>query len=291
MGRTDRRDWPGAWHHVMNQGTGKVDIFTDDVDRRYFNSLLAQLGPGFQVEVHAYAQVGNHYHLLVRSQDGRLSDAMHWLGTHYAKRFNRRQGRVGAFFRGRYTSKLVEDERYLAWLPVYIHLNPVHDGFAVRPEDWRWSSYAAIVGERQREAWLVPGVVGRGMSTDEYRRLTERHRRPVVGAGVGPLHTPKAVHEEWDRPRLERRVAEIERVVATSFGVPIDEIHNPSGRSPARTVAIALLDADPGLGRGLIAERYRFRSSQAVANAARRATDLLLTDTRAVAARAAITSL
>ena len=77
----------------MNQGTAKANIFRDDSDRRFFNWLLSEIGPRFGMEVHAHAQLGNHYHLLARSTEGRLSEAMQWLGTGYAARFNRRQWR------------------------------------------------------------------------------------------------------------------------------------------------------------------------------------------------------
>ena len=275
----------------MNQGTAKTDIYRDDTDRRFFNRLLAGLTPRYGVEVHAYAQMGNHYHLFVRSADGRLSEAMHWLGATYAGEFNRRHGRVGAFFRSRFVSKLVDDERYLAWLPIYIHLNPVRDGFVSRPEDWRWSSYAGIAGYRRKDPWLATGVVGVGHSIVDYRELTERHlRTPMERPSPAALPaTPDGVCERWQADEDRRLAVAIEGAVASAFGVDHVDLRNSARRSnPARTTAIGLLVQLTGLDRARIAERYGLRSAQAVSAAARRASTLLASDDRATAAAAAM---
>ena len=60
----------------MNQGTGKIDIFSSDADRRVFLGLLAALEVRFGVRVCSFVLLGNHYHLLVRSLRGELSAAM-----------------------------------------------------------------------------------------------------------------------------------------------------------------------------------------------------------------------
>jgi putative transposase len=37
---------------------------------------------------------------------------------------------------------------YYTWLVYYIHLNPVKAGLCTSFEQWKWSSYSALVGER-----------------------------------------------------------------------------------------------------------------------------------------------
>ncbi len=55
--------------------------------------------------------------------------------TLYAAHFNRRYGRVGHLFQGRYKGILVNME-----LNRYIVLNPVRAGLVDNPDDWFWSS-------------------------------------------------------------------------------------------------------------------------------------------------------
>lgn len=69
--RPRREDYPGAWHHVMNRGAHRTDIFNDDLDRQAFIDELIGACDAFSVETHAYCLLGNHYHLLLHSRDGR----------------------------------------------------------------------------------------------------------------------------------------------------------------------------------------------------------------------------
>ena len=122
-----------------------------------------------------------------------LGVPMHWLDMRYARYFNGSHGRVGAFFRGRFTSRLVEDEAYLGWLPVYIHINPVKDGFVTCPHDWRWSSYRQVVGLERGHRWLATDVVGRGFDPADYRGLTER-----AAARPCPTTRPSSADRLWE---------------------------------------------------------------------------------------------
>jgi hypothetical protein len=57
-------------------------------------------------------------------------------------------------FQGRFKDQIVQEERYLLTLCRYVALNPVRAHLVKRPEDWRWSSYAATIGVR-----LAPGFL------------------------------------------------------------------------------------------------------------------------------------
>ncbi len=74
--------------------------------------------------------------------------------SRYAQRFNKRHGRVGHLFQGRFKSVIVEREAYLLELCRYIVLNPVRAGIVERPEDYRWSSYRAKIGLEKPPEWL-----------------------------------------------------------------------------------------------------------------------------------------
>nr|MBS0021335.1 addiction module toxin RelE [Gammaproteobacteria bacterium] len=73
---------------------------------------------------------------------------------HYTQRFNRRHGVVGHLYQGRYKAILVQREAYLLELSRYVVLNPVRAGLVRRPEDWRWSSYRALLGTAAAPPWL-----------------------------------------------------------------------------------------------------------------------------------------
>ena len=56
-------------------------------------------------------------------------------------------GHVGHFFEGRYKRILVDRDAYLLEVARYVVLNPVRAGMVKRPQQWRWSIYAAMTGK------------------------------------------------------------------------------------------------------------------------------------------------
>jgi putative transposase len=129
-------------------------IFRDDEDREHFLYLLGEEVGRSRWELNDYALMGNHYHLSITTPECTLSTGMHRLLTRYAQSFNRKYRRRGHLFQDRFKSVLVEDEFYGLEVSRYIALNPVRAGLCERPEEWRWSSYAARIGLATVPAWL-----------------------------------------------------------------------------------------------------------------------------------------
>ncbi len=99
MPRRPREDEPGAWHHVMNRGIARRALYEDRRDVRCFLACLALAARAGLIEVHAWCVMTTHFHLLVRSPVGQLSDAMRRVQREYSRAFNRRHG---ALARGRF---------------------------------------------------------------------------------------------------------------------------------------------------------------------------------------------
>lgn len=159
MGRSPRIDAPGAWHHVMNRGAGRRITFRDDRERALFVSLLSEIESRFDVEIHAYCLMGNHYHLLLRSKSGRLSESMAWLGSRYTRWVNVERDVDGPLFRGRFHSVLVDRDAHLDWLFRYINANPLDLGWELPLADYPWSGLASTLGRGDPSPWLCTGYV------------------------------------------------------------------------------------------------------------------------------------
>ena len=98
----------GARHHVMARGNERRRIFLDDVDRRHFVEILAELPERHGVLVHASVLMDNHYHLLLETPEANLGRACQWLNVSFSVWFNRRYRRSGHVFQGRFKSVLVD---------------------------------------------------------------------------------------------------------------------------------------------------------------------------------------
>jgi REP element-mobilizing transposase RayT len=146
MARPLRIEYPGAVYHLTARGNARQPIFRDDADRELFLSTPSHVISRYAWRCHAYCLMANHYHLLVETPKANLSRGMRQLNGVYTQAFNRRLGRVGHLFQGRYKAILVEKEAHLLELCRYVVLNPLRVKARQRVEDWRWGSYRATAG-------------------------------------------------------------------------------------------------------------------------------------------------
>ena len=99
MARALRLEFEDALYHLCARGNRREQIFAAEKDYQRFEELLAQSLERYQVELHAYILLPNHFHLLARTLKPNLSRWMHWLITNYSLWFNRRHHMSGMFFR------------------------------------------------------------------------------------------------------------------------------------------------------------------------------------------------
>ena len=126
MARAIRINVADGWYHVTGRGIERREILGAAGEGEHFLELLEEMSERYGVEVHAYALMGNHYHLLIRTPEANASRAMQWLNVSYSVWFNKRRQRVGPVFQGRFGGVLIDGNG--SWslnASVYIHLNPV----------------------------------------------------------------------------------------------------------------------------------------------------------------------
>jgi len=155
MTRPLRIEYSGAVYHVTSRGNAQMDIFNDDGDRETFYDVLRSARNRFNIVVHAFCLMDNHFHLLVETPDANLSKFMRQLNGVYTQRYNHHYKRSGHLFQGRYKAILVQRALYLTELSRYIVLNPVRAGMVRAAKDWRWSSYRATAGLSAGVSWLT----------------------------------------------------------------------------------------------------------------------------------------
>lgn len=149
MARLPRLTLPGFAHHIIQRGNNRQPIFLATADYQMMLDFLEENSNKFEVAIHAYVLMGNHFHLLATPQtaDG-LAQMMQAVGRRYVRYFNDRQGRSGTLWEGRFKSTLIQTERYLLACMAYIDLNPVRAGMVAQAGDYPWSSFAHFVGRR-----------------------------------------------------------------------------------------------------------------------------------------------
>ena len=276
MGRPLRVEYPGAMYHITSRGNEKRAIFLEDGDRANFLERLADYHDRFQILIHNYVLMDNHYHLILETPRGNLLKVMHGLNGGYTGYFNRKYGRVGHLFQGRYRGILVEREGYLLPLSRYVHLNPVRAGLVDYPEEYQWSSYRGFIGRGKKEKWVEFGGIlsafgeNQTHAKGEYRKyvedgLSQELQNPLASLRgrlvLGGEKFIEKIKGILGGKRISREIPEhrrfveaplpeeIIRAVVKAFGVKAREIQNKRSRSnTARKVAIYLVQRYSGVG-------------------------------------------
>ncbi len=188
MARPLRIQYPDAVYHITCRGNEKQNIYRDDADRSRFLQLLNQSVNIYTVKLHSYIMMTNHFHLLVETPLGNLSEFMRHFNIAYIGYFNRRHKRVGHLYQGRYKAILVDKDAYLSVLSRYIHLNPVRIKALekIDPREkykrlisYPWSSLPGYLSKRKRQHFVRYDLVlaDYGGDTDKARKA---YRKALV---------------------------------------------------------------------------------------------------------------
>ncbi len=183
MARPLRIEFAGAVYHVTSRRNARKAIARDDGDRQRFLTLLHRVTRRFRWRCHAYCVMSNHYHLIVETPEGNLSQGMRHLNDVYTQAFNRRHHRVGHLFQGRYKAILIQKDTHLLELCRYVVLNPVRAKMVKAPEQWRWSSYRATAGLGTAHPCLTVAWIGEQFGGR--RNAAARRYRAFVQEGRG----------------------------------------------------------------------------------------------------------
>jgi len=183
MVRPIRIEFSGALYHVTARGDRREAIYEDDADRTRFLEVFGQVAEDFNWICHAYCLMGNHYHLVIETPDGNLSKGMRQLNGVFTQYSNRRHGRTGHLFQGRFKAILVDGDGYLLELARYVVLNPVRARMVREPGDWPWSSYRAMTAAAPSPQWMATDGL---LAAFAKRRATAiRRYAQFVAEGIG----------------------------------------------------------------------------------------------------------
>ncbi len=244
MARPLRIEFAGALYHLTARGDRREAIYEDDADRQSFLDVLAEVVERYNWVCHAFCLMTNHYHLVVETVEGNLSHGMRHLSGVYTQASNRRHGRTGHLFQGRFKGILVDRDAYLLELSRYVVLNPVRAGMVDEPGQWPWSSYRAMIGTVSVPNWLASGWASQTVwarsetSTSPLPELRSRRRRRRHLGGLTPTNGDESFVE-----RMQARA----KMVGDSLTVP------QAQRRPPPAPLTAFMAHPGGRNAGIVA--------------------------------------
>jgi REP element-mobilizing transposase RayT len=193
MARKPRLDFDG-FHHVVNRGVAKNNIYKCDEDKEKFLEILCKSCRIYKVNVHDYCLMDNHYHLLVETTSQNLSLFMRQINANYAIYFNKKYKRVGHLWQGRYKSWYILDEKYLYTLFRYIEHNPLKANMSASVGEYPFTLLATMLNKEQdiipcakhsklKKEYHHKGIqelLEKPLSKSEQKELEEEQKKKIV---------------------------------------------------------------------------------------------------------------
>jgi putative transposase len=145
VARLPRLALAGHAHLVVLRAAMGQALFADDADRHAFIAAMAAAQSQHRCALHAYALLADQVLLLATpSGDEDLSRWVQALGRRYVAGFNRRHGRRGSLWDGRYRATVVEPGAHALEASLYIDALAAAQSAAAA-----WSSVAHHLGRRR----------------------------------------------------------------------------------------------------------------------------------------------
>lgn len=142
MARQPRIYQPAMPQHVVQRGHNRQACFFALGDHLRYLHWLGEALRATGTSLHAYVLMTNHVHLLLTPPStAAIPSMMMSLGRRYVQSVNKRYGRTGTLWDGRFHASMISSDSYLLACQRYIELNPVRAGMVADPARYRWSSY------------------------------------------------------------------------------------------------------------------------------------------------------
>lgn len=179
MPRKPRIECPG-YHHVINRGVNRENIFLCAEDKQEFLKILNLAREAYQLTIHSFCILDNHYHLLAETHRPNLSLFVRYLNSQYAIYFNKKMDRVGPLWQGRFKSWYVQHDEYLYLLFRYIEMNPVKVGLSAQIGEYPFSA-TYLIEHSPQSALLTSSLLHKRDIHDWLFPLTEENISELAG--------------------------------------------------------------------------------------------------------------
>jgi putative transposase len=173
---TRKLNVPNLVLHITQRAAGREPLFIEDDDYLAMLVLLKEVSERYALRIFAFCLMPNHLHLLFSPTSENLYDAMKFLFSRYAMRFNKKYERKGHLFAGPYRQAVCLDNSYLLAASLYIHLNPLKAGLARDALRYRWSSCKLYHEEDPPQSFVDPDFILEMLAAGDQARARTMYR-------------------------------------------------------------------------------------------------------------------
>ncbi len=103
----------------------------------------------YNLSVHSFVLMSNHYHLIASTPDANISQCMHQFMARTSKRLTKEGNRINETFAGRHYKCILNNYNYYLNAYKYNYRNPVTAGACIYVEEYPFSSIYGLVNPKK----------------------------------------------------------------------------------------------------------------------------------------------
>lgn len=148
MAQKSNESYKEGPYHVTARSINKewFSIPMDDV-WRIFSEHLFFLHHAFNINIHSFVLMHNHYHLMVSTPECNLSLGMMYFHREVSRELNRQGNRINRTFAGRFFRCHIGNYHYFLNCYKYVYFNPVKAKASAQVESYPYSTLSALLGQ------------------------------------------------------------------------------------------------------------------------------------------------
>lgn len=120
-----------------------LDVVWDVMSQQLYFACHA-----FNLKVHSFVLMSNHFHLLIQTPDANLSEAMGYFLREVSRELSRISGRINRTFADRFHRTLIVDYHHFINVYKYVYRNPVEAKICELAEDYKFSTLSGLIGSQ-----------------------------------------------------------------------------------------------------------------------------------------------
>ena len=134
-------------YHVTARANNKCPFPLDlTIVWKVATEELYSLSVLYEIEIHAFVVMPNHFHLLLTVPNEDLGKIMNLFMSNITRILNKLSGKSGHVFGGPYFWSIITSTRYFGHVLKYVYRNPVKGGLCLQVEEYEFSTASGTFG-------------------------------------------------------------------------------------------------------------------------------------------------
>lgn len=209
--RCARLKSPDSVYHIMVRSISDTPLFKCPDDKDKYLRLISKYQYIYFFKVYAYCLMDTHAHLIIDCAGADISSIMHAINQSYAQYFNYKYNRHGHLFQDRFKSKIIQNDRYLITLSLYIHNNPSNikgmKGYSEIVNYYKYSSLGIYLDIMDDDYGIVDPIFVLSQFSEDRASAMEKYLELIRGFdGEEPDENDAEFKNEKAEYRSERRI-------------------------------------------------------------------------------------